>query len=162
MAEKAMRVEGFEGVDKLFRQLGNTQAFCEEAVAEAAPTLVKSAKASVHDAIYSPPVQRKTAREEGQPTGSLERSFVATKATTNRYGSYCTVGPVGYREGKTTKGAKLHHAAQAAFLEWGTSQGQEPSPWRAKAVKNAENDCQRIMEETVKKEVNKFWPVEGS
>lgn len=159
MANKS-KIEGFENIDQLFRQLARPQDFCEVAVGEAAPILLKSAKESVHKAIYQPPTPRKGARKDG-PTGKLERSFMASKPKTNAYGSFSSIQPVGYREDKTvSKGKKLHYSAQAAFLEWGTNEGQAPSPWRARAIKDAEAECADAMEKTVIREVNKFWEVE--
>ena len=160
MARDKMRIEGFENVDSLFQKLGRTQDFCEKAISEAAPELLEATKKSVHKAIYSPPVQRK--QLEAHRTGNLERSFRASKPKTNQYGSFSVIAPVGSRQDRTVTEKKkpLHYAAQAAFLEWGTCQGQAPSPWRARAIKDAEETCARTMEKAVIREVSKIWKVE--
>lgn len=151
------RIEGFENLDKLFREISRPQEFCEKAIAEAAPILLESTKDSVHKAIYQPATARKG---EPERTGALERSFMASKPKTNQYGSFSSIQPVGSRSDKTSGGKPLHYAAQAAFLEWGTNNGQAPSPFRHRAVKNAEAKCAETMEKTFLREISKHWPVE--
>lgn len=158
MAKKC-KIEGFESLDRLFRQVSRPQEFCEKAVGAAAPILLKSTKRSVRKAIKEPPNARKG---ESKRTGALERSFMASAPKTNEYGSFSCIQPVGNRtDGKTAdKGKPLHYAAQAAFLEWGTSNGQAPSPFRARAVNDAEKECEKTMEKTFLDEVSKHWLVE--
>lgn len=151
------RIEGFENLDKLFKQISRPQEFCEKAIAEAAPILLESTKKSVHKAIYEPATARKG---EPERTGALERSFMASKPKTNQYGSFTSIQPIGSRSDKTDGKRLLPFAAQAAFLEWGTSNGQAPSPFRHRAVKDAEGKCAETMEKTFLREVSKHWPVE--
>ena len=158
MANKC-KIDGFENLDKLFRAVSRPQEFCEKAVGAAAPILLKSTKKSVHRAIHEPPTARKG---EPERTGALERSFMASDPKTNEYGTFTCIQPVGNRtDGKTSdKGKPLHYAAQAAFLEWGTSNGQAPSPFRHRAVKDAEGECAETMEKTFLQGVSAHWPVE--
>ena len=157
MARSKCKIEGFDGVDRLFKQISRPQEFCEVAINEAAPILLKATKASVRKAIDNPPSARKT---EPERTGQLERSFMATKAKTNQYGTFATIQPVGSRSDKTTGGKPLHYAAQAAFLEWGTKNGQAPSPFRKRAINDAGDECARTMEKAFLREVGKHWTVE--
>ena len=157
MAHSKCKIEGFDQIDKLFSQISRPQEFCEKAITEAAPILLKSTKDSVKKAIQNPPTERKG---ESEITGQLVQAFIASKVKTNQWGSFTSIQPTGTRSDKKSGGKPLHFAAQAAFLEWGTKRGQAPSPWRARAVKDAEDECADTMEKTFLREVNKVWPVE--
>lgn len=148
-----MRIEGFEEAEKLFKRLEDSKISLK-AVDKAAPILLKAAKASLHQAIHNPPTPRKG---ESNITGALEKSVISHKAKHNSYGAYSTIEPVGK---DTTKKPSINYAGRAAILEWGTSKGLAPSPWRARAIKNAEAQCQKAMESTYLEEVDKIWKVE--
>lgn len=138
------KVSGFEGVEKLFDDLvANTDRMTLEAVNAAAPYLVESAEKAV-----------KSAAHKGYATGGLAKSFTATKAKKNQYGTYAVVKPVG----KDDKG--VSYGARAAYLEYGTTVNgklhNESAPWRQKAVNNAKEKCQKAMEESIYKELDKI------
>lgn len=138
------KVSGFEGVEKLFEDIiQSTDRMSLVAVNSAAPYLVEGAEKAVKEAAH-----------KGYATGGLAKSFTATKAKKNQYGAYAIVKPVG----KDNKG--VSYGARAGYLEYGTTVNGKlhntAAPWRQKAVNNAREKCQKAMEESIYKELDKI------
>ena len=133
-------ISGFDDVDKMFEKLMKPKETAMKAVDSAAPELKKA----VQSAIKSVDV--------GYGTGRLAASFEATKAKENQYGVYSVVRPVGGRDG-------IDYRTRASWVEFGrfrkgnkkgsNSQIQPARPFRQKAINDAKNKCEDMMEKTI-------------
>lgn len=140
-----MTINGFDGVDELFRDLSNNvDGIAIEAVSEAAPILEESLRSAIS-----------SAAGKGYATGELAASVGVLPAKKNKYGVFSVVKPMGSHRGGESN-AKL-----AAVLEYGRRGGYEkggrkvttqaPSPFRAKAVNAAKSQCEETMRQVVEK-----------
>lgn len=137
-----MKVDGFDEIDKMFRELGKAEEFAVEAVNEAAPILERTTQNAVEEAA-----------NKGYASGELAKSFKRTPAKRNELGVYSVVRPVGERDGHD-------NAERAGWLEFGVYHrnlkwGQEPSPFRQKAINDAKAECETIIERKIHKAVDK-------
>ena len=133
-AGELMRAEinGFDEVDKLLEKIANGMLDATlEAVDTASPYLVETS---------SKAVRRKS--------GELAKSFKATKARNNKYGSYSVIKPEGYDSNGTSNYAK------AVFLEYGTTHSQA-YPWRQKAVNDARSKVEASLQKTLEDAINR-------
>ena len=137
------KITGFEDVDKLFEELGDTKKIRLAAVKKAAPKLVNGARKAV-----------KAAATKGYATGGLANSFVASNPKENEWGAFSVIKPVG----KDDKG--ISYGARAAYLEYGTTVDGKlhtvGSPWRDRAINAAKEECEKIMEESILEEIEKL------
>lgn len=131
-------INGFEDLDKMFNLLdAKMKDITLHAVDSAAPILVESASKAV-----------------SKKTGELSKSFEATKAKNNKYGSYTVVRPKGY----DSKGVSNY--AKGVYLEYGTtvkgSPHSSPRPWRQRAVNTAKARVEEKLEQILTSEVNRI------
>lgn len=146
------RIEGFEVVEQLFKDLSNNiDGIAIEAVNHAVPALEKSMRECITESA-----------NKGYATGQLAASVMATPAEKNKYGVYSVVKP----NGQNADG--MPNAKEAAILEYGRKGGytgkksakatttQEPHPFRQKAINRAAAECERIMKETVESKIEKI------
>lgn len=151
-----LRIEGFDGVDKLFKDLSNIDEIAIEAVNEAAPILEECLKGAIE-----------AAADKGHATGELVNSIVARPAKKNQYGVFSVVGPVGSHSKRPYEKKEMSYAKEAAVLEFGRRGGymsdngkyvthQEPRPYRGKAINAAEARCVKTMEDSVYNQVDKM------
>lgn len=142
-----MELTGFEDVEKFLKKLAKPEAMAIKAVKAAAPILTSSLKKEIANAA-----------DQGYATGELIRSVKETKAQMNGLGAYSVVRPTGEEKRISRKG-KTHtvrNAEKLAYLEYGTSNGQEGQPVRQSAISAAQAECERIMRETIYSEVDKL------
>lgn len=155
-----LRIEGFDGVDKLFKDLSNIDEIAIEAVNEAAPILEECLKGAIE-----------AAADKGYATGELVNSIIARPAKKNRYGVFSAVGPVGTHSKRLHEREETSYAKEAAILEFGRNGGyayydknneckmvthQEPRPYRENAIKTAKTRCEETMEESVIRRLNEI------
>ena len=148
-------INGFDEVDEVFSKASRPEYFLR-AVESAAPYLVDAVQSVI---------------ESTQGGGrKLARSFSATKARTNQYGTYVFVVPTGYDKNGN------HWATRAACLEYGTVWPRSkknaekihhlnqrglpknpPHPWRDRSLNKARSKCEEAMRETMYAEIDKAW-----
>lgn len=142
------RVEGFDDLEKLFRDLSDADAIAIEAVDKAVPVLEKSLKSAIQGAAI-----------KGYASGELAASIEHKPAKKNQYGVFSVVLPVG------TDSKGVSNAKKAAILEFGRRGGypdsngrtvsqQEPRPYRQSAIDEAKSECEEIMRESVYKRID--------
>lgn len=131
------KVEGFDDLIKQLDQLQD-QSYVDQiavrAVGAASPLVERSVKDSI--------------RARTKSGTGLVNSFVPSEPKKNQYGVYSVVRPVGADE----KGTR--YGAIAAYLEYGTSRGQEAKPWRQAAVNAAEKQAVEAMEAVIEEAIN--------
>lgn len=137
-----MKINGFDGVDKLFLDLSDPNEIAIEAVDKAAPILEEAMRSAIA-----------ASASKGYGTGELAASVGALPAKKNKLGVFAVVRPMGEHSGGESN-AKL-----ASILEYGRRGGykrdgktvttQAPAPFRAKAVNAAKEKCEEIMRQTV-------------
>lgn len=143
-----MRMEGFDDLEKLFNDLSDADAIAIEAVDKAVPVLEKSLKSAIQGA----------ATKE-YATGELAASIGHKPAKKNEYGVFSVVLPVG------TDSKGVSNAKKAAILEFGRRGGyldsnghpvseQGPKHYRQSAIDAAQNECEKIMRESVYKRID--------
>lgn len=151
-----LRIEGFDGVDKLFKDLSNIDEIAIEAVNEAAPILEECLKGAIE-----------AAADKGYATGELVNSIIARPAKKNQYGVFSVVGPVGSHSKRPYEKEETSYAKEAAILEFGRRGGykddngrivthQKASPYREKAINAAKTRCEKTMEDSVYNQVDKM------
>lgn len=151
-----LRIEGFDGVDKLFKDLSNIDEIAIEAVNEAAPILEECLKGAIE-----------AAASKGYATGELAASVIARSAKKNQYGVFSVVGPVGSHSKRPYEKNETSYAKEAAVLEFGRRGGykdndgrivthQDPSPYREKAINTAKARCEKVMEDSIYSQVDKM------
>lgn len=137
---------GFEDLEKFLGKLAEPEKMAVKAVDAATPIAEKRLKAEITKA-----ANRKDRHGKPYSTGELAASIGHTKAGVNNLGVFAVVMPMG----EDKKG--LRNAEKMAYLEYGVkSHGQAPHPVRQKTVNAVKTECQRAMEETVYREVDKL------
>lgn len=143
-----MRVEGFDDLEKLFRDLSDADAIAIEAVDKAVPVLEKSLKSAIQGAAI-----------KGYASGELAASIGHKPAKKNQYGVFSVVLPVG------TDSKGVSNAKKAAILEFGRRGGypdgngrtvtaQEARHYRQSAIDAAKNECEEIMRKAVYEKID--------
>lgn len=140
----AITVNGMDDVLRKLEKLSNqshVEGIAKKAVNAAKSQVVSSMKSAL-------------SASEGGPmsTGSIAASVSATDALVNSYGVYAVARPTG----RDSKGVR--NGEKAAYLEYGTykkrpTPGMAARPWRAQATESAKAQCERIMEQVVKSEM---------
>lgn len=137
---------GFDDLERFLGKLAEPGKIAVKAVDTAAPLAVKRLKAEITKA-----ANRKDARGKPYSTGELAASVGRTETDENDLGVYSVVLPIG------TDKKGLRNVEKLAYLEYGVkSKGQAPHPVRQKTANAVEAKCQRIMEETIYREVDKL------
>ncbi|HCT91095.1 MAG TPA: hypothetical protein DF613_06920 [Lachnospiraceae bacterium] len=140
------KLTGFEDLERFLGKLEEPRKMAVKAVDAAAPLAEKRLKAEITKA-----ANRKDARGKPYSTGELAASVGRTKTGENELGIYSVVLPMG------TDKRGLRNVEKLAYLEYGVkSKGQAPHPVRQRTVNAVEAKCQRVMEETVYREVDKL------
>lgn len=133
-----MDLTGFDELDQFLRKLANPTKMAIKAVDRAAPIVERELKKRI------PRSEKK--REH------LADHIETTKARENKLGVFAVIKP----ESGTDKDG-VRYAERMAYLEYGVlMHGQAPHPVRGPAITAAREECERVIQETIFKEIEKL------
>lgn len=135
---------GIDEIEKELKRLENIDPIAQKMVNAAAPIVEDNLKKNIRQA-----ANRRSPAGKKYSVGALERSIRATKAKVNAYGCFSVVRPTGV----DAKGVR--NAEKMAYLEYGTSKGQEARPVMVKTMNESASECLTVMQEVFNAETEK-------
>lgn len=142
-----LRITGIDVWDDVLKGLGHPEKIAKEAINAAVPILEKTTRAAV---------------KASSNSDKLAQSFTRTPAKENNLGVYSVVRPTGdFNEDLSNEdlAAQFEYGRKGDYLRSGMQRpatAMRPRPWRAKAINSARAECEKIMEETIYREVDKL------
>lgn len=131
-------MDGFDEMMQDLELLADLDEVANQMIDAASPIVARNMKKNIE-----------TAANRGYATGELAASVRATKAKQNNYGHFAAVGVTG------TDSKGMRNAEKMAYLEYGTSKGQDAHPIMAKTLHQSEEEVVETMQQVFNREAGK-------